>query len=265
MNSIARLRRCFSSSSRLMICAWIETSSADTGSSATRSAAPPRAPARSRRAGAGRPRGRADRRSREIDRKRHIVSSSSRPGRQARSRRRCPAPATARRRLADRHRRVDRGVGVLKDRSAPCGGTGAARPSKPSTSLPSKTISPAVGSISRRTQRPIVVLPEPDSPAMPSTSPRPTSNDTSSTAWTCPTHAREQMPRVMSYYFRRLTDLRASGLASCARLASISRQRWHRTRQPSAISLERGRGPVAQALHREGAARMKAAARGQPA
>ncbi len=42
--------------------------------------------------------------------------------------------------------------------------------------------SPAVGSISRRMQRPVVDLPHPDSPTRPSVSPASTEKDTSSTA-----------------------------------------------------------------------------------
>jgi hypothetical protein len=38
-------------------------------------------------------------------------------------------------------------------------------------SVPSKTTSPDVGSISRSTERPMVVLPLPDSPTSPTTSP----------------------------------------------------------------------------------------------
>src|ERR1022692_3413581 len=51
-------------------------------------------------------------------------------------------------------------------------------------SEPSNHTSPAVGSISFSTERPIVLLPEPDSPTRPSTSPCPISKLTSSTART---------------------------------------------------------------------------------
>ena len=43
--------------------------------------------------------------------------------------------------------------------------------SRPSTSWPSKLISPSLGSIRRSTQRPVVDLPQPDSPTSPSVSP----------------------------------------------------------------------------------------------
>src|SRR3972149_552088 len=60
-------------------------------------------------------------------------------------------------------------------------------------SRPSKRIRPAVGSMRRRTTRPTVVLPHPDSPTRPSVSPRRTSNVTPSTALTQPT-VRWRMP-----------------------------------------------------------------------
>ena len=54
MNSIDRPSRTCRSRNRLMICAWIDTSSAETGSSATMKSAPGPAPGRCRCAGAGR-------------------------------------------------------------------------------------------------------------------------------------------------------------------------------------------------------------------
>ena len=54
-------------------------------------------------------------------------------------------------------------------------------------SSPSNLIEPLVGSISRRISRAVVDLPQPDSPTIPSVSPRRTSNDTPSTARTAPT------------------------------------------------------------------------------
>ena len=74
-------------------------------------------------------------------------------------------------------------------------------------------------------------------------------------------HAREETSRDV-VVFPKVPDLEDRALRH-APPSSISRQRWHRTRQPSADLLERGRRPVAQALHGEGAARMKAAALGQ--
>ena len=60
MNRYARPSRSCRSSSRFTTPAWIDTSSADTGSSSTSSAGRARAPGRSRCAGAARPRTRAD-------------------------------------------------------------------------------------------------------------------------------------------------------------------------------------------------------------
>ncbi len=49
-------------------------------------------------------------------------------------------------------------------------------------SLPSTAMVPALGSTRRATQRATVDLPEPDSPTMPSVSPRRTDSETSLTA-----------------------------------------------------------------------------------
>src|SRR5579864_1723784 len=68
-------------------------------------------------------------------------------------------------------------------------------------SWPSKITSPDVGSSSRKTQRPIVVLPEPLSPTSPSVSPRRMANDTPSTALTSATW-REKTPAVTGKYLR---------------------------------------------------------------
>ena len=54
-------------------------------------------------------------------------------------------------------------------------------------SRPSKMIRPSVGSISLMIVRPSVVLPQPDSPTMPSVSPFRTERSTPETASTCPT------------------------------------------------------------------------------
>src|SRR5229473_3055765 len=59
-----------------------------------------------------------------------------------------------------------------------------AREDKGARSEPSNHTSPAVGSISFSTERPIVLLPDPDSPTRPSTSPFAISKLTSSTART---------------------------------------------------------------------------------
>ena len=63
-------------------------------------------------------------------------------------------------------------------------------------SSPSNLIEPLVGSSRRSSSRPVVDLPQPDSPTRPSVSPRLTSNDTPSTACTAPTCLRKISPEV---------------------------------------------------------------------
>ncbi len=73
------------------------------------------------------------------------------------------------------------------------------------TSCPSKVTSPEVGSISRRMQRPVVDLPQPDSPTRPSVSPFSIVNEMSSTAWTRATSRENKPPRIGKYFLRFLT------------------------------------------------------------
>src|SRR6476660_8537028 len=85
----------------------------------------------------------------------------------------------------------------------------ARNPDTPSlqTSLPSNTISPEVGSMSLRIDRPVVVFPHPDSPTRLNVSPRAMSNDTSFTARTCP-EVRANIPLLMGKLFVRfLTEM----------------------------------------------------------
>jgi hypothetical protein len=70
-------------------------------------------------------------------------------------------------------------------------------------SRPSSTIVPSLGSISRMIMRPMVDLPQPDSPTSPSTSPAVIENDTSSTART-----KARMPPLRTA--KRLLTLRTS-------------------------------------------------------
>src|SRR5262245_8098014 len=81
------------------------------------------------------------------------------------------------------------------------------------TLRPWKLTSPDVGSISRRIERPVVDLPQPDSPTRPSVSPAMMSNDTSSTAWTRATSRENSPPRIGKYFLRFLTFSKASGMA----------------------------------------------------
>ena len=67
-------------------------------------------------------------------------------------------------------------------------------------SRPSKEASPLVGSIRRRMTRPVVVLPQPDSPTRPSVSPRRMLKEMPSTAFTAPTCFWKMNPLVMGKY-----------------------------------------------------------------
>ena len=72
-------------------------------------------------------------------------------------------------------------------------------------SAPPKRIVPAVGSSSRSTARPTVVLPQPDSPTSPSVSPGMTWSETSSTAFTVAvSEERKPAPAAFTakYFFR---------------------------------------------------------------
>ena len=100
------------------------------------------------------------------------------------------------------------------------------------TSRPSNSTSPAVGSISRSTQRPVVLLPQPDSPTTPSVSPAASSKLTPSTACTWSTTRRSTPPRIGKCFFRSLTC--SSGGCSC------SRSRMQATRWPGATSRSGG-------------------------
>jgi hypothetical protein len=64
------------------------------------------------------------------------------------------------------------------------------------TSFPSNHTSPEVGSSRRRMQRPVVLLPHPDSPTRPSVSPAVRSKLTPLTAWTLSTSRPSQPPVI---------------------------------------------------------------------
>src|SRR5262245_16074973 len=72
---------------------------------------------------------------------------------------------------------------------------------------------PAVGSIKRRTVRPTVVLPQPDSPTRPTVSAWPIVKLISSTACTWPTVRRSRPRRTGKYFFSPLTSNTAVGLS----------------------------------------------------
>src|SRR3989442_2713786 len=73
--------------------------------------------------------------------------------------------------------------------------------------------SPDVGSMSRRIERPVVDLPQPDSPTRPSVSPGMISNDTLSTACTRAISRERRPPRIGKYFLRVLTRSTGSVMA----------------------------------------------------
>ena len=118
-------------------------------------------------------------------------------------------------------------------------------PSSVVTSSPSNAIVPAVGLYSRTIARPVVLLPQPDSPTSPRVSPRRSSNETPSTARTSPTwrsrmHAlgdREPDLEVLDPEQRASPSAR-SGAARSPRHGPASRRRRPAERQAAAA----GRG-----------------------
>lgn len=83
---------------------------------------------------------------------------------------------------------------------------------------------PSVGSCSRAIVRASVLFPEPDSPIIPTVSPRRMVKSTPSTAFTrsCDPSARESRPESTEKYFVRLaTDTNSAGVGSLAGRASV--------------------------------------------
>ena len=88
------------------------------------------------------------------------------------------------------------------------------------TSWPSKKMRPPVGGLRRMIARPVVLLPQPDSPTSPSVSPRSISNVTPSTAWTSPTWRCRMIPsRIGNQTFR--PSSRRSGTLPAAAVAPV--------------------------------------------
>src|SRR5437867_6050701 len=81
------------------------------------------------------------------------------------------------------------------------------------TCFPSNHTSPDVASMRRRMQRPVVDLPQPDSPTRPSVSPALMSKETPSTAWTRATSRENRPPLMGKCLIRFLTRRRGSGMA----------------------------------------------------
>src|SRR5262245_48206313 len=210
-NSIVRPRRCRSSNNRLSTWARTETSSAETGSSATTrrgSVASARAmPMRWRWP----PENACGKRCMYSGRS--PVSSSSAATRSRRARRlRIPLTSSG---SATLSKMVMRGFSELNGSWKIiwiCGRSGrrSARGSGArSTTWPSaarKRISPLDGAIARRMQRAVVVLPQPDSPTRPSVSPCSTAKLTSSTARTVATTRRRKPRRTSKNFCRRRTS-----------------------------------------------------------
>src|SRR5262249_17567388 len=82
------------------------------------------------------------------------------------------------------------------------------------TLRPWKVTSPEVGSINLKMERPVVDLPQPDSPTRPSVSPAMMSNVMSSTAWTRATSREKSPPRMGKYFLRFRTRRSASAMAA---------------------------------------------------
>src|SRR5262245_26474864 len=118
------------------------------------------------------------------------------------------------------------------------------------TFLPSNHTSPEVGSIRRRMVRPVVDLPQPDSPTRPSVSPGCMVNEMSSTACTRATSRESSPPRIGKYFLRFLT-VRSGSL-----MATSIEEAGHLVAGPD--FLERG-GVVEMHGFGEGAARSEAA------
>ena len=105
-------------------------------------------------------------------------------------------------------------------------------------SWPSNMIEPPVGSSSFDTTRPVVDLPQPDSPTSPSVSPGATENETPSTARTAPTCRWIKMPALIGKCFlRSLTASRALGTGRggvhTVRFGFRSRSRAHQSSSPN--------------------------------
>src|SRR5688572_23729529 len=123
-------------------------------------------------------------------------------------------------------------------------------------SSPSNFTSPEVMSIIFRMAKPVVLLPQPDSPTRPKVSPRRTSNDTPSTAFTLPTWRRMTAPAITGKWtLRSLTSRTVSGADIGAELGMKMTGRemiGSASDQHRALAADVGSAPAAR---REGAAR----------
>src|SRR3990167_8005212 len=83
--------------------------------------------------------------------------------------------------------------------------------------------SPSVGSIRRRIKRPVVDLPQPDSPTIPKVSPSRTKRSSPSTALTAPTCLEKRMPRLIGKCFLRPLTSNSTGFLDLSVLLLIVR------------------------------------------
>src|SRR5436190_17142144 len=113
--------------------------------------------------------------------------------------------------------------------------SGSASRSRPSNSTRPSTVRPGGDAIKRRIDSDVTLLPQPDSPTMQSVSPRPTENETPSTARTTPS-------RVKKYVFSRSTTSNAGADSTASLIAS------HAPREPR---IERIAHAVAEQIHGE--------------
>src|SRR6266566_1024862 len=115
------------------------------------------------------------------------------------------------------------------------------------TFVPLNHTSPEVGSMRRRMQRPVVDLPQPDSPTSPKVSPASSSKLTSLTAYTCSTPREKTPPPMTKFFTRFFTRSSGSLIAPCpystqATLwpAAISRSGGAASRQTAWANGQRG-------------------------
>ena len=103
-------------------------------------------------------------------------------------------------------------------------------------SSPPKRSVPLVGSSSRTSSRPSVDLPQPDSPTIPSVSPRRTSSDTPSTAWTTSDELRLDRARphreVLDEVDRLEQDAVRAHAVFLRRAGRTAGSRWQASRRP---------------------------------
>src|SRR2546422_259022 len=118
---------------------------------------------------------------------------------------------------------------------------------------PSNFTAPEVMSIILRMARPVVLLPQPDSPTRPRVSPRRTSNDTPSTAFTLPTWRRTTAPAITGKWtFRSVTSRTMSGAELGMEMAGGQMVGRALDQQGAMVAAEIGGAPAAR---REGATR----------